>query len=104
MTVEVKENALVGKETKDERKDKFVANKAAPETTMIKQITMDESTGKEVEEEICKKYDDAWNNDASPMETGLLESSTDAPNSHPQLGGMELGLHTPYKPRKVSKT
>jgi hypothetical protein len=40
-------------------------------------------------------------NDASPMDTDLSESSTKVPNNYLQFGGMELGLFTPYKPRKV---
>jgi hypothetical protein len=57
---------------------------------------------KEVEEEQQKRDEEALNNDASPMDTDLLESSMEVPSSQPQFSGMELGLHTPYKPSKVS--
>jgi hypothetical protein len=50
-----------------------------------------------------KKDEEALNNDASPMDTDILETSTKFPltSGHLQVSEMELGLHTPYKPNKV---
>jgi len=99
-----KHKVATEKATKDERQAKFAAKKESTKRETIEKRATDEDTTKEAKEdkeEWWKRYEEALNNDTSPMDTNLPNSSMEVPNSQPQFGGMELGLCALYKPNKV---
>jgi len=75
-TTKVEAKSLVEKAVEDERETINVATKKEiVEEETIEQRVADEVVAKVVEEEKRKIYKEDMNNDASPMETNLPESS-----------------------------
>jgi hypothetical protein len=56
---------------------------------------------KKVKEEKHKKYEEARNNDTTPMDTDILEISIVGTSRHAQFGGIGLGICTPFKESEV---
>jgi hypothetical protein len=96
--------------TKAEAEAKAIVDKEAEQKPTIERSATiaevarkatNEAIEKAVEEEQHKKYEEAQNDDTSPMDTNIPEISTVATSGHTQLRGLILGIHTPFKPSKV---
>jgi len=70
--------------------------------TKIEKTTTNEETTKEIREEKMKQYEEVLNNDASAMDTDIIESSSKSPLTigHPQSMNLDWDLSHPPRIEK----
>jgi len=106
-----KEEETTMKATVEAKEAVKVKEKATTTTVVlkVKERTIEkraenEATTKTFEEEKRKQDEEELNNDASPMDRNIVESSAKAPliGGHPPISELRLPLFTHSKPRKMA--